>query len=295
MESVPLFAHVGKKKQKRLTGEEREGIVQDYLAGKSSVQLAFQHEVHTRTIFRTLQRQGVKIRTNTKNNRLAFPLREDAFDNALADEEASYWVGFLAADGNISGATGESKVQIALKEADAGHLEKLRTFLGSRHKIGHYLSSPNPLGRRFPLAKLVVTSDRLVKSLARFGVCKKKSLIVEAKDGMDQSVWFWRGVIDGDGTIVLSKKSNGLYANLRLCGSKRLMEQFIDFVGQRIGTRAKPHLRSGIWQVSLDCTPGMEAVRLFYADAKIALCRKWAVAVRILAGCNQSGKLVTSP
>ena len=121
-------------------------------------------------------------------------LNEAVFD--VITEESAYWVGFLMADGNISYKRERPIIALHLKETDLPHLEKFRMFLGSSHKIGHYVN------KRFgnSSCSLSFSSERIATRLAEYGVVVRKCFVGKSI-GLQDSKHFWRGVIDGDGHL----------------------------------------------------------------------------------------------
>ncbi len=79
-----------------------------------------------------------------------------------------------------------------------------------------------------PQVRFRVSSNELANDLAKFGVVPKKSLIAEVRQNLNLSVDFWRGYIDGNGSIFLHKGNNYPYLIVS-SASERLLEQFSQF------------------------------------------------------------------
>lgn len=105
---------------------------------------------------------------------------------------------------------------------------------------------------------------------------------------------FWRGVTDGDGHLGLwpaSTVSSGVYPMLELCGTKPMMEQFLEwaiseypfiFIGsevQRQGT---------IYKVTCTGSTAAAIIEILYAGAPPALPRKLEQARAISAWAAQT-------
>ena len=74
-----------------------------------------------------------------------------------------------------------------------------------------------------------MSSRRIVDDLGRHGVVPRKTLAgVPASDALAAHPDFWRGMIDGDGTVGLARGKYGPV--LSLCGSPAIMAQFADFL-----------------------------------------------------------------
>lgn len=145
---------------------------------------------------------------------------ESAFDPLTPEGE--YWIGFLMADGYVAGRN-NTVVGIRLKRNDEEHIHAFKEFIGAEHTIYH---DDNALasGIRF-------TSEKITSDLATYGVVPRKSLIAEAKGGIEKSRHFWRGIVDGDGHLSRSPRSCAIELG---CGSERIVQQFLDFINNSL-------------------------------------------------------------
>src|SRR5579864_3198646 len=106
--------------------------ITEYQAGASFSQLAARHGVSVSAIWSHLKKAGVPRRPVSSFRRHA--VNQAAFDTIT--EESAYWIGFLMADGCIPFQQGKSwGFIVSLSLCDRGHLEKLKSFLGSEHPI----------------------------------------------------------------------------------------------------------------------------------------------------------------
>src|SRR5690348_15514045 len=116
-----------------ITSDQNALIVKLYASGESTVKIAGRLGVSTTAVNYWLHRCGVTLR-GPRETSMRCQIRQDAFDELTP--EAAYWIGFLFADGSV-GISGQSgRVSVRVSERDKDHLVKLRTFLGSTHKIG---------------------------------------------------------------------------------------------------------------------------------------------------------------
>ena len=125
-----------------------------------------------------------------------------------------------------------------------------------------------------------------MNALVSHGITARKTDTVEPWDGpADLMRHYWRGVIDGDGTI-------GTYdgeAKLGLCGSRALVEAFLEWAKGICGTTASP--RQGkqgnrrYWLLALGGNRRLpQLLAALYDDAPVALARKKAEADHIVHG-----------
>ncbi len=97
---------------------------------------------------------------------------------------------------------------------------------------------------------------------------------------------FWRGVVDGDGSIRIDRGSG--IPSLSVVGSPALMRQLAGFLGGCFvdGSPPVPHRHgqsSKVLLVSLRGRRAVAAIQILYADASDALARKRARADRAMA------------
>lgn len=249
---------------KRLDPHEREQIKDRYLKGESSGVLAKFFGVSDVAVLKTLRKQGVQSRNPSEARRI-YPVWDDAFRSP--SPEGIYWIGFLMADGSV---LDESKIQIALAVKDVGHLRKLRRFLKTVERPIYKV--PSTKSRH-----LKVHSRRLVIDLARYGVVPRKTYCAKALSGIENEPAFWLGVLDGDGTIGLSKGRG----RVRMYGTPTLMRQFTRFLvrhqvaGRSSGFRVKSgKRRDGLSEVALLGRRAANFLALVYAESPVCLGRK---------------------
>lgn len=212
----------------------------------------------------------------------AYPLNHGAF--ALLTGEAAYWAGLLMADGCVyQGKYGQPKITLTLAKADVGHLQAFRRFVGAtEHKLHPWSSK----GASWNV--LAVFSAAMARDLARVGIVPRKSLHATAGPAVTGSRDFWRGVVDGDGSIgvygsdghVLSGNGKPRGRTLTLySGSERLLRQFLSFVRRSgIKTDAKVRLVGTVRRVAFRGTSADAVVSLLYRDATVGLPRKMQAA-----------------
>lgn len=196
------------------------------------------------------------------------------------DSELKAWVlGFIMADGCVTDSV--LSVVVAAKDIDA--LEKVRMALGSNSPIkvskgsGH---SPNGL-----YARLTICSVPLVRCLAKYGICRRKSLtVVPPQIAEDMEPHFWRGAVDGDGWVMtrVGLKHNG--SGVGICGSKATVEAFAEFVNRKCGFLPSVRQCGKIWRTSVEthCRAYWIA-KLLYENCSVVLNRKAELARIVLS------------
>ena len=189
------------------------------------------------------------------------------------NQDSAYWIGFLMADGCII----NNIVSLGLSIADISHVIKFKTFMGSKHKINEYKSKTD--GRE--AIKLSIHSDKIVSDLSRFGVIKGKTKRATVKQ-LEFNPHFWRGVIDGDGSVVRVKDK---YPNISLVGSDELCGQFLNFVKTVYHGSIKTivHNHENIYRIRFSGKVAKAVINTLYGDPNVtALDRKMETAQEIL-------------
>lgn len=177
-------------------------------------------------IYDALKRWGIKTRNLSESHKV-YSLNENYFEK-IDNEEKAYWLGFIYADGYITG----SKLGISLAKCDIDHLEKFLKCIESDCKIKTYKSKS--IYGECEYCRVLLNSNKLVNDLKNKGVINNKSLkLTFPKENIiDISLYrhFIRGYFDGDGSLVLSKNS----INFKFCGTKEFLEGLLDIFNKVI-------------------------------------------------------------
>lgn len=244
-----------------MTKEEIGELVRRYQAGESSIQLAKAFGCSKPTALKYIGRAGVGRRS------ISDAKRRDGFNEAAFDcinEESAYWIGLLMADGCVHyPRVGTSpRVSLSLHSGDVSHIERFKAFLNTSAKVYKYKNKS--------MVELVVTSRRLAEALALYGVTPRKSLTAKVS-GLQRNRDFWRGVVDGDGSVA---RSTSALSPLQLCGSYDLMTQFASFVHSVVGVAPTPYKRGNLYIVKLYNNTAYCMLEVLYSGCTVALPRK---------------------
>jgi len=190
----------------------------------------------------------------------------------IDSEEKAYWLGFIYADGYVSG---KYELAIQLKKVDLLHLEKFRDCLGSNYPVTSF--SKFTFGKYHDISQIRIYSKIIVDDLLNHGIKNNKSLTIKfpySSLSKDLIRHFIRGFFDGDGSIYCDKSKDLLRAKFT-CGSKEFLESLSMVLNKEgvdtyfIQTTEKTH-EIGI--------PNKKSTKIFleyiYGDAHIFLDRK---------------------
>lgn len=107
----------------------------------------------------------------------------------IDSESKAYWLGFLAADGNVS----ENKISLCLADKDKEHLNCFKTFMGIKTK--NYITSKNS-------EKVSIRSFQMANDLEKYGIIPNKTFSIRLPNLSENMIrHFIRGYFDGDGCI----------------------------------------------------------------------------------------------
>jgi hypothetical protein len=251
------------------TSEELETkIVELYSTGLSSTKVGELVDVSYATVLNVVRRRGFPTRTTTQTSK-RYSFNENYF-NTIDTENKAYWLGFILADGCISRG---KDIIIALKELDKLHLEKFIKCINGDNKYQIVIS--NGFGGSYPTARLAIRSKLMCGDLQKYNITEKKSLTaVPPSIQKHLQQHFWRGVIDGDGHICINKQGPYTSLEVGLCGSKPIIQGFIDYVQNVLSFNLTLSTDKNIWRTKTSGKKAVKLCALLYTDAMVSLDRK---------------------
>ena len=259
-------------------------IIYKYENGWAISTVARLFHMHNTRIKEHLLKNNVPIRArryrNLQNSRVGW---DESF--SVDTPSSLYWAGFLMADGSIVKLKGESAVRCDISCKDEKHVIALSKFVGR----GEPKRSKN---RQYELIKWRVYSRRIADDLARWGILPRKGQTEDAtpKGSARTSVDFWRGIIDGDGSITKSGKT----PQVRLVSRRGITEAYVEFLENELSRKIykrKDRLRifdygkNGATRVIVDSANAIRVCRLLYLNVpdKLYLPRMREVALRMIS------------
>jgi hypothetical protein len=154
--------------------------------------------------------------------RLLHTVDDDFFSRDT--EEAFYWAGFIAADGNVNaggnrynkdGSEKEIRVlAIHLQDRDKAHLERFVKDIKFSGEPKFFIKKANELTKvESKMNRIEISSVKIVNDLKRFGITPRKSLTYVCPDEIVNHPLFYhflRGYFDGDGSVWHNTSNNCL-------------------------------------------------------------------------------------
>lgn len=265
--------HLNARRAAWATDAEMDEICRRYLEGEGSYALAKEFGVSGSNLGRMLNQRGIKRRSASET--LRTHECDHSFFDVIDTEEKAYWLGMMAADGNV--VTGKPIIKLAFASKDRDHLLKFRTALQSTHTITDYTTTSG-----HPGAKLSIASPELTEALAKHGISPCKTFTVEWPDFLPDALLrhYLRGYFDGDGSFSVGRNPSGIpKLGLSIVGNEAFCLEAQRYLMATLGLRRtklyvpknSPNIRkleySGRRQVS-------HFYHLLYEDATICLLRK---------------------
>jgi transposase len=258
--------------KRKLSDDQEKQLVADHLASRtvSVKEVAEKHSVHILTATAVLHRRGVEIRLMSATHEVD----EHYFDEINTPEKA-YWLGFIGADGCVHD---DGRLSVSTHANDSAHLDRLR----------QHLKATQPVRICGNISRLEIHSPTLVAGLLRHGIHPRKSLTYEPWQGPDHLMpHYWRGMIDGDGHVVLKRRpGNGTAAIIGLAGTEAVCTAFLTYVRERTGFQRGHVYKQNGWQCWNTYITGLKNVKalayLLYINAPVFLQRKYDTASEIV-------------
>lgn len=175
-----------------------------------------------------------------------------------AAPEAQYTLGLILTDGNLH--RNKNIFSITLHQEDI-HVLKQVGFLVRGDDTLHFPVKSN-------CVTLYCTNSELYSDLCGLGFTPNKSTSTSIPTQLQSSSHFWRGVIDGDGSLFIS----GNYLYLSMCGTRAVCQSFLDCTRSiGIQTKAKVRPKKGysfeFCETQLSGTAAYRFAKFIYQDA----------------------------
>lgn len=172
-----------------------------YLAGENTVQIARTYKVSPSSINKRLRWCSVPIRKAEESFRKN--VNHNFFD-AINTEEKAYWLGMLAADGNVGDK--RSSITLSLSEMDSHHVQKFAAAVASEHTVGLHRITGSSKYR----CDCTFISHQMKASLAKHGVVPRKTYTLQWCHSVPDELkrHYVRGFFDGDGSVYSDGQSS---------------------------------------------------------------------------------------
>lgn len=285
--AATIIAKADKLGIKRIRGRDKiaaasEAILTDYRGGMSVAQIRLKHGFSRALIDKTIKKAGLRIRGSGTYHSLPY---DKAYFENIDSHEKAYWLGYLGADGCISGHL------VTVLTKDVGHLEKLKRAMSAGQSVSH-----NAKGYHV----FQIKCKALAKQIRRLGMLPRKSL-KHPFPNLDQVPApyinsYILGYFDGDGCITYRSVGKHTYWQFSIIASlsfARTCRKILCETLELRKTRFHKHATSPMFSVTFGGTAS-NRVRLLYdylyrdIPADIPLERKKKRFIHLITNCPVS-------
>lgn len=251
-------------KKNKLTSEQKLQICRRYIEGESCESLSRTFNVWCGTVVRLLKRNNIQRRDHrTSCSRYKF---NHTFFTNIDTEAKAYFIGFVLADGCVR----RDCLTIQLHQQDTHILEYFISCIEGDCKL---YSSKQRNGDVHPVLKL--SSLQMITDLKQHGIIENKTYNLTTLPVIPEHLerHFWRGVMDGDGCVYLSKDKKQFQAFI--CNYlKHPIDAFESFLHRNnIETRGIIKYPS-VYNITLCNKYALKFLNLIYKDSDPKLCLK---------------------
>jgi hypothetical protein len=248
--------------------EKEHSIVEDYLSGLNTVEIANKWNTYNTSIRRVLLRYGITPRTSKE---VHSRVKVNPFK--LGDEISEYFLGLLLTDGCVQHRKNINSVSITLALKDKEIVEKFRDFACPRNKVSKVLQKKY----NTYMFSTSVRSDLIANWLEEQGNFHNKSY--ECDIYVPLTPHILRGIFDGDG--YWHTTNNGSTLQWGICGKSLIFLQKIKDYLQSLGIKSflnKRNKTNNNYLYYLEVQRAVDVVKiinLMYKEAHIYLMRKY--------------------
>lgn len=256
--------------------------IENYNNKPSLSKICKKYNIAHKTVSDKLKELGIEVINH--QNKIKFD--EHIFDS-IDTEEKAYWLGFIFADGYISGFDSNNKniyhFEISLKGSDKQHLDKFNIF--TKHEDPDHVKINKAecfnTGVICDRYRWTIRSKHLWETLNSYGCVPSKSLILQFPDKAifkDKSLirHFIRGYWDGDGCLSYTNKEH-----TRACISVLGTKDFLTEMKNNLPLKCDYNLQNNNSEkditkvLSLHGRNAFDLCYYLYNDATIYLDRKY--------------------
>jgi hypothetical protein len=207
----------------------------------------------------------------------------------------SYFLGIVTTDGHMSRSETRGKLSVELGVADRLILDHLAHWLGNGAVVRTRTRTTN-FSKNYTSAELVVTRTGLIDQLIDFGVPPgKKSGSVSVPSVPFSESDFWRGVIDGDGSLGITATDQPFIS--LVTQSELLAVAYKEYVlaVTKKELKTNRNRRDGVYNLSIFNEGAQELARHLYYSGCFGIARKIAKAQDVLNWNRPDGRKIASP
>lgn len=217
------------------------------------------------------------------NKKIQKKLNEPKILFDILKPEYSYLIGFVQADGCLLEFTrGRGRMSIELSVRDTSILEKLKEIIPVNSSIRTRTRDTN-FKKNYESVGLFVYDKDFRHTLKYYGVpIGNKSKIIHPPKQKYNEVDYWRGIIDGDGSIGFTE--NGRPFISLVTTSDDLFKEYCSFIYKHIGIKHNPkrNTRDNAYNIALFNEDAKKICSILYYENCLSISRKYELARKII-------------
>lgn len=254
-------------------------IVELYLNGIGTVEIANLYKMNRMKIQRILIRNKIKLRKGSPRHKYNINFFKEY------NEKSCYWAGFILADGHIR--YNRATLSIKLAKCDKNHLQKFLNDIESNYEIKEHKN----------YYYININGDWFIKDLyENFSITPRKTFKTFISKKIPENLLnhFIRGIFDGDGSVSLNAGIN--CGQINIIGTIELMQDINlilrnnNLIQLKSGNLVSPiQIQTKGKNIGSIHYSGKNANRIlswFYDDANILLERKYQKYKEIFKNIN---------
>ena len=202
-----------------------------------------------------------------ENKKRAKSINHNYFDKL--NNENSYYLGFLGADGTVR--KDRNEIKIGLSSVDLKFLENFQEKLQSDRAIHIYQTNNG-----FEVAELLFTSAQIKETIKQYGIIPNKSYIGLNLDLIPKKFHlpFIKGFYDGDGSVIYNK--NTKQVKLTFCsGTKPILKQINEFFDNKGKIYTDCRGKNPVYNLEFSTSASLSILEQFYSIDTPCLNRKY--------------------
>jgi len=193
----------------------------------------------------------------------------------LCQPKIAYMIGFIMSDGNLYKQSGnKGKMSIEIQKQDAHILKEMASLVDCNYSIRERTRNTN-FKENYTTTSLKICDLGFRNELIRVGVPEgKKFDICDIPKVYYSEIDFWRGIIDGDGSLGITSQ-NIPFISL-ITNSENLANSYIKFLEKYIGKKktSTRNNRDKNFNIMITKEDAQFLVKILYYDDCICLERK---------------------
>ncbi|MEK6881811.1 MAG: LAGLIDADG family homing endonuclease [Nanoarchaeota archaeon] len=210
------------------------------------------------------------------------PIKNENFFASIDSETKAYWLGFIAADGNVY----NNRLTLVCASKDKEHLIRFQNAVGTKRNLRFETHRYSKQYSESSSYRLRIGSTQLVQDLIRNNIVPKKSLILKFPKLRENLMrHFIRGYFDGDGCITYPKKEKRNGRFIITSGSQEFLYTLQPFFLQHgfFKTKIRKQKNKNVYHLSYGGRNNIRKIYvILYKNATVYLPRKKRIFEEIL-------------